>query len=441
MKILLATHQYFPEHIGGTEIYTHGIARRLPGKGIDVAVVTYREEPSPKKERYIITETNYEGVKIYQINYNLSLAEDIVLAEYNNEYTGKLFAEVLDSFRPDLVHFTHFMKISARAAEICRLSGVPYMVSLTDFWTICLRHTLLKWNSNTCYGPRNDTFCLKCFQHTHGAFKPLVARLPDHALRLGIVFSRKVFPLFSRETLSEANRLSLRNQYIKEQILNAELCLALSGFQKEMLVQNGYPADRIKLSQHGLETNGYLAKEEKREHAQIKMTYIGSIVKHKGVHLILEALHRSDNQNLVLEIYGNVSGEDIYLQKIRDMAARDNRVTLKGTVPFNQLGKVYSECDVLLMPSLWFENEPLVVKAAIFKGVPVIANNTGSLGEMIVHNKNGWLLQSGHLRSWIDVFDQLTRQKLNELDAEEGSVRTMDENFEEIYSYYKQIVK
>lgn len=40
MKILLVTHQYFPEHFGGTEVYTHGIASRLLKKGGAVAVVT-----------------------------------------------------------------------------------------------------------------------------------------------------------------------------------------------------------------------------------------------------------------------------------------------------------------------------------------------------------------------------------------------------------------
>ena len=62
MRILFATHQYFPEHIGGTEVFTHGIATRLLKKNDDVAVFTYIESPSGNKKDFIITKTEYEDV-------------------------------------------------------------------------------------------------------------------------------------------------------------------------------------------------------------------------------------------------------------------------------------------------------------------------------------------------------------------------------------------
>lgn len=437
MRILLALHQYFPEHIGGTELYTHGIARRLTRDGFDVAVVTYVESQSPKSEDHIISRSAYEGIEVYRIHYNLGVARNIAEAEYNNPQTEVMFRQVVEEFRPTLVHFTHFMKISCSAAVVCQQLNIPYIVTLTDFWTICLRHTLLKWDGKTCNGPKHDTYCLKCFQQTHGVFRPSILNVHDLLLRHSLKLGRSGNPVFSEKTYTSAKSLTFRNSFIKEQILKARLCMTLSRFQKEMLVRNGYPADRIVVSQHGLETEGYEWSTEERSDKTINLVYIGSIVKHKGVHLVLEALQQSGNRDIKLKIYGDISGNDPYKAMIQELAGKDNRVTLAGTVPFKLLGKVYKEADVLLMPSLWYENEPLVVKAALYQGIPVIANKIGSLKEMVEHGKSGWLLPTGDLISWITILDKLDRKMLHDIQPDRMEVRLMEDNYKEIFSYYK----
>jgi glycosyltransferase involved in cell wall biosynthesis len=92
------------------------------------------------------------------------------------------------------------------------------------------------------------------------------------------------------------------------------------------------------------------------------------------------------------------------------------------------------------MPALWYENEPLVVKAALHLGIPIIASNIGSLSEMLDHGKKGTLVKpgdsaelAGALRSTIQAFEP-GRYTL-------APVKSMDLHAEEMFSVYRQETK
>ena len=55
-----------------------------------------------------------------------------------------------------------------------------------------------------------------------------------------------------------------------------------------------------------------------------------------------------------------------------------------------------SRIDVLVVPSIWYENAPLVVYSALAAGVPVVATDLGGLSETIVHGRNGLLFEPGN---------------------------------------------
>ena len=439
MKILLATHQYFPEHIGGTEVYTHGIASRLLKKGDAVAVVTYIESTSGKRKDHIIIKSDYADVPIYQIHYNLANDPAPVKAEYNNPYIKELFQKILNEFQPDIVHFTHGMKISGSTIEACYEAGIPYLVTLTDFWFICPRHTLMKWNDKLCEGPEHATYCIKCLHKTHGFFPEKVMKMPEWQLRLLTNIGIRLFRKPTSALLAGASQLSHRNSFLKQQLLKAKYIICLSNFQKEIFIRNGYPGNKLLVLNHGLETGVYLKKEDGQGNL-IKMITVSSVVHHKGVHIAVEAFKRSSNRNLRLQIYGNVSGKDSYHEMIRNAAKDDARIELHGLVPEKDLGRIFSQADVFLLPVIWYENEPLVLKAAIYAGLPIMASNIGSIPENIAEGNNGWLLPPGDIQAWTDAFDHLSRAKIQTLNISPGRVKTTDESFEEILSLYKKIL-
>ena len=441
MRILLATHQYFPEHIGGTEVFTHGIAKRLKENNEEVAVVTYIQSTSGNKEDYAVKKIEYEGIPVYQIHYNLSVDPVPVKAEYDNEFVKEQFISILHEVKPALVHFTHAMKISGSVMEACSSLGIPFVVTLTDFWFICPRHTLLKWNNKLCGGPKNKTYCARCMHKTHGFFNPAVMKYNSFLLACLLKF-RKTFRIGGNNRFwNDLDVLSRRNEYLLAQIIKAEYIMVLSGFQKKMFLKNGYPDESIRVLRHGPEITSRTTEIKTPHGTDINLLLIGSIVPHKGVHIAIEAITRCKNPDLRLLIYGDYSGNDHYMKMIRDAAAKEPRINLMGTFPPSETGNILAEGDVLIMPSLWYENLPLVIQLALSQGIPVIASNSGSLPEIISHDENGWLIARGDIKAWTETFNKLSLEKLGKLRVNPGSIGTMDENFKDIYSIYKHILK
>jgi glycosyltransferase involved in cell wall biosynthesis len=124
-----------------------------------------------------------------------------------------------------------------------------------------------------------------------------------------------------------------------------------------------------------------------------------------------------------------------YIEKIHDLAAELPPVRLCGTFSPDEMGKVLQDADVLVLPAVWYENEPLVVKAALYCHIPVLASKIGSLEEMIEDGKTGWLLPPGDQEAWRNFLDELTPDQLI---WQEGTYKVsgMDEHFQHINALY-----
>jgi len=63
--------------------------------------------------------------------------------------------------------------------------------------------------------------------------------------------------------------------------------------------------------------------------------------------------------------------------------------------------------DVLVVPSIWLENAPLVISEAFLAGVPVVGSNIGGIAEMVAHDVNGLLFEPGNSRALRDNLQRL----------------------------------
>ena len=99
------------------------------------------------------------------------------------------------------------------------------------------------------------------------------------------------------------------------------------------------------------------------------------------------------------------------------------------------LGLALLAGSTLAMPALWFENEPLVVKAARYIGLPVIASDIGTLAMSIRHGVNGWLLPAGDVKAWGDAISSIAPVPL----PMDLSIKSMDDNARELMEIYQEI--
>ena len=111
-----------------------------------------------------------------------------------------------------------------------------------------------------------------------------------------------------------------------------------------------------------------------------------------------------------------------------------------GCLPVVAQGRlvgIVTETDLLAVPSLWYENDPLVVKAAFYCGTPVLAARIGSLGEMVEPGRNGWLVPPGDAGAWAAALERFAGAPAPSAMAP-TRVKTMDENAREMLDIYTE---
>ena len=433
MRVLYLVHQYLPRYVGGTEIYTHGLARRAVAAGFEVAVVAYHESPSPSVADFGVVRRTYEGIPVREVHYNLSVAPDPARYEHENVFVGDLVRRELEDFRPEVVHVMHAMKLSGAALDACRARGVPFIVTLCDFWFICPRHTLVRSDGRLCDGPAHRLDCVRCLHDTHGFVPRRSALLSERRLLRRMRRGRRRREREPAALWRDLHAIRRRNRYLARRLLAARRIIALSGFQKAVFVRNGLPAERVEVIEHGLEAAG-LRPGLRRPGPVPRVVFIGSIVPDKGPHVLLEALARIPTLAVECRIYGAVPGT-AYGRHLAALAAADPRVSLRGSFPPDGLGAVLAETDLLAVPSVWYENSPLVVKAAFHVGVPVLASRIGSLAEMVTPGRNGWLEVPGDPARWAAAIARLAADRAA-LAVDPTPVKSMDENAREMFAIY-----
>lgn len=444
MRVLFLTHQYFPRHVGGTEMLVRGLAERLRKRGDEAVVLSYVESASGHLPDHGFRVTTFEDVPVWELHWNLSTTAHPAEAEFYQAMLAELVARAAREIAPDVVHAAHLMKLTGAVLPRLKRDGLPLLVTLSDFWPLCLRHTLLKPDGALCEtGPDHRHRCLACAQATHGFAVPQEPACDEAALwslaAKAEVDSANPDPAFRDDVLA----LARRKESLRESLLAADRIFALSDFQRKIFVHHGYPADRIEVRHHGVETGPL---EETRQ-ARLRrpavaqprnVVFMGTLARHKGPHVLLEAMSKAPEAQVSLEIYGGPGADSAYVDELRELAAGDARITFHGVLPPERLGEAFAAAAAFALPALWFENDPLAVKAALYCGVPVAASRLGSLAEMIREPEDGWLLPVGDAEAWAAWLRHLATANATPV-PRAGTVPTADKFAHQIFMAYEDL--
>lgn len=393
MRILLVVHRFLP-HLAGTELYTLGLARHLARR--HEVLVYYRDYDRQAKGLWC-EEDVVEGLPVHRVSLNLAgLRRNryrMFVSSFLNPEIERDFANVLLRFRPDVVHFQHLMYLSARLPMIVQRHSVPTVLTLHDYWFKCNNSTLLRHTGEVCHDNERFYACADCASRGRRAL--LMRLLMALVLR-------------NRDTL-------LR------QVLNqVQVVIAPSQFLRQQFIRDSYlPERKIRVVENGIEISSSLPACDNLSRDVVRFVYIGSVAPHKGIHVAIEAFNEIGVTNRAqLDIYGGLEADPQYVANLRNMIRHPN-IHLRGPVAREDLWHVLSESDVLVLPSLWYENSPNIIQEAFAAGVPVIASAIGALPEKVHHGRSGLLFPPGDvqalrslLRAVVDEPELVTRLRL-----------------------------
>jgi glycosyltransferase involved in cell wall biosynthesis len=126
----------------------------------------------------------------------------------------------------------------------------------------------------------------------------------------------------------------------------------------------------------------------------LRVTFLGSLAWQKGVHLLAEAWRGLPPGAGRLRIWGDPAIFPEYSARVRRLLDATG-AEMMGRVPNDRVGEVLADSDVVVVPSLWYENSPVVVQEARAAGVPVVAARHGALVEKVRDGVDGSLFTPG----------------------------------------------
>jgi glycosyltransferase involved in cell wall biosynthesis len=426
---------FYPDSVGGTEVYVSALARELIALG-HVAIVT---APGPREDAY-----EHDSVPVRRFASASPIDDVAQLYDEGDRTAAQGFARILDRDQPDVVHLHAFTRAcSVLLVREARARGIPVVFTYHTPTVSCARGTLMLWGAAPCDGALCVARCAACALEAHGIARPLANLLghmpPSRALASASIKGR------AATALKFSSLVAMQHSATRALLDEVDRIVAFREWVRALLVGNGVADSKIVSSSHAL-CHPFTVRPRAARHAStLRVAFMGRIDPTKGVDVLIRALGMIPRADIVLDIYGTVQGEggSRELERLHRLAERDRRVTFKTPVNASAVLETISAYDVLAVPSQWMETGPLVVLEAFAAGVPVVGSALGGIGELVSDDVDGVLVSDFQSpRAWANAFTRLC-DEAGLVDALRAAVRppsTMDQVAREMLELYDAMI-
>jgi len=141
----------------------------------------------------------------------------------------------------------------------------------------------------------------------------------------------------------------------------------------------------------------------------ITFGYIGPILKHKGVHILIDAFLKVKMDKIKLKIYGSYFHEILYFNSLKKLANADDRIVFMGRFDYNNLSNILADIDIEIFPSIWYETYCLALTEGLVHNVPVIASNTIGSAIEFLKNGSGILFNMGNVNELAQLIENIAK--------------------------------
>jgi glycosyltransferase involved in cell wall biosynthesis len=415
-RVLFILHNHPSVQAGGTESYTLNVyesLRRSPDFEPMIVARVDRPEGAPAGTRFtpLPGDPNQYLVQIETEGYDFTLQ-----TFRNKSLYVRDFADFLTTHKPDVVHFQHHLYVGADLISTVRrmLPSVPIVYTLHEFLPICNHYGQLI--------------------RTHGRGLCLEAS-PRRC--------NECFPTISAQTFF------MRKRFIQSHFSEVDLFIAPSRFLLERYVDWGIPENRIRHEEHGFPP--VIQADEGPPRPRNRFAFFGVMTPFKGINVLLRAMVLlGPGFDGRLSIHGTgklqMPDESAEVQNEIDelIAQAAGGVTFCGPYDHERdMPRLMAETDWVVMPSIWWENSPLVIAEAFQYGRPVICSDIGGMAERVTHEVNGLHSRVGDPGTLAGTISRAatTPGLWEKLHAGIPAVRTIDDHVAALTDIYREMLE
>lgn len=379
-RILVMAHAHPDFSLGGGEIAAYNLYK------------AYRQQPSVEEAWFLARADRGRGVTgaISLRRPNEYLWEQAVhdwhlMKAAHQESLTTWFADLIRALKPTVVHTHHYAHLGLEYLRVIKQvdPSIRIVMTLHEYMAIC----------------RNNGQMIKT-----GSFKLCSRESYDEC--------RQCFPQQTAEDFW------LRKHYFMSHFKLVDQFVAPSEFLRQRYIEWGLAPERIVVIENGQSDEPPLPPRPLAEgETRNRFGFFGQINPYKGLDVLLQALHelpKEDRRKIVLEVHGanleSQTGE--FQQKIRELAEpliRKGVVQWMGPYQPHELRKRMAGVDWVVVPSVWWENSPMVIQEAFVCGRPLLVSDIGGMAEKVRDGIDGIHVPAGNVLSWSKSLQQAAR--------------------------------
>lgn len=355
-RVLIANKFYYPR--GGDCICTINMERLLRDKGHATAIfaMDYPDNLPTEWSRHFAPQVDFGGgaaQKLAAVKRILGMGD-----------VRRCFREALDEFQPDVVHLNNIhSQLSPVLAKMAHAHGAKVVWTLHDYKLICPAYTCL----------RDGKVCEECFAGP----RPVLS----HRCMKGSLAASAVAWL-------EALRW---NRGMLLGCVDTFICP--SEFMKRKMMEGGFPEEKLTVNCNFIDFDKQrLLAEAPVDDRRDYYCYVGRLSPEKGVDTLLEAAAKSAGK---LKVAGGGPLLDEYMTRYAGAA----NIEFLGPLDAAGVSELLLHARFMVVPSVWYENNPLSVIEALCAGTPVIGANIGGIPELIDEGVSGLIFTPGDVAS------------------------------------------
>jgi len=357
-RILIISHGHPDFSVGGGEISAHAEWMELRRRGIEAMFLARMNESPGRPSAPFLSRSEdcYECLVNVPPVYRFRHSQPAGGLVYYH------FRQLLERFRPTVVHFHHYIHLGLELIREARKFSPDAFIAVTlhEYLAIChAQGQMLKTNGMLCQ-KASPVDCNVCF--------PEISP-PDFFMR----------ELFVKSFFNLVDQFVCPSRFLRDRYVAWGLPA-----EKMVVIENGQP--------RGHETESADAPEQGLER---RFALLGQLSVLKGTLVLLDAvrlLSPTTRRKVKIEVHGSVQYADVDFkeQLTTGLKGLEDCVRLAGPYLREHVTGIVRRNGWIVVPSIWWENSPVVIQEAFAAGRPVICSNIGGMAEKVTHGVDGF---------------------------------------------------
>lgn len=346
MRILVAAHSWSLIHPGGAEFAAVNLARVLRQEGHEVLLAACAP--------HLDQDVGYDESQSLTLVRSVT---DPVTHLWTEPRMAESWSRIIADFGPDIVHLHHYVNLGAELPLVAKkaVPGCTVVLTLHEYLAICAQAGQMVTPSRQLCSSSGPRKCAVC------SSRP-IERIVEPALTLKALFR------------------------------HVDRFIAPSQFLRSRYIDWGLAPGSIVNVPNVVRSTDIAAEHPQSITGVTRFVFMSQHTPYKGLDVLLDALvhiqtrYPEATERILVEIWGD--GIDRFGQAWTEAighrkAQLGSWVTFRGAYTPEQTGEIYARADWTVVPSIWWENRPLVIEESLMSGVPLIVSNIGGMAELV----------------------------------------------------------